>query len=417
MYSQEIVILYCFITITCVCSLHAIHRANTKVNQHYASYCNRVTYSIRQSKLPSEYALQHASSVQDDIINSSLTDSVSRRNASSRRIVSITAIGVVVIGIAAKLIYRYNKAEVLNTISIIKTLDNQLPPVSNYGSWKYFFAGALCAAYSHGITTPIDVVKTKMQQLPDKYPKNVLHASKMIVQEEGIFFLLQGIWPTIIGYGIEGALKFGCYETLKRALGRYTPYKLLNFVVASVAAGFIASLILCPMEETRIRMVSDKTWHDMNFFTAMWQSSNGNFMETFDGLNAMLCKQIPYTISKQVFFDMFAELFYSYARFWSINTSDVQWVISLSAALTTSVISCLVSQPGDMILTATYMKRDKRSLGIRYIIKKIYKEYGLGGFFLGLQARMLHVVTIVTSQLVIYDIIKVALGLVVTGSM
>lgn len=31
--------------------------------------------------------------------------------------------------------------------------------VSGPGAWKYYVAGGICAAFSHGITTPIDVVK------------------------------------------------------------------------------------------------------------------------------------------------------------------------------------------------------------------------------------------------------------------
>jgi solute carrier family 25 phosphate transporter 3 len=33
--------------------------------------------------------------------------------------------------------------------------------------YRYFVAGGVCAATSHGITTPIDVVKTKMQAQPE----------------------------------------------------------------------------------------------------------------------------------------------------------------------------------------------------------------------------------------------------------
>ena len=33
--------------------------------------------------------------------------------------------------------------------------------------YRFFIAGGVCAATSHGITTPIDVVKTKMQAQPE----------------------------------------------------------------------------------------------------------------------------------------------------------------------------------------------------------------------------------------------------------
>lgn len=59
--------------------------------------------------------------------------------------------------------------------------------------WRYFVAGGICAACSHGITTPIDVVKTKMQTSPEKYTKGVLAAAKSIVAEEGVGILLAGL--------------------------------------------------------------------------------------------------------------------------------------------------------------------------------------------------------------------------------
>ncbi len=59
--------------------------------------------------------------------------------------------------------------------------------------WRYFLAGGICAATSHGITTPIDVVKTKMQTSPEKYKDGVLAAAKDIVKTEGAAFLLAGL--------------------------------------------------------------------------------------------------------------------------------------------------------------------------------------------------------------------------------
>ena len=59
--------------------------------------------------------------------------------------------------------------------------------------WRFFVAGGICAACSHGITTPIDVVKTKMQTDPEKYTKGVLAAAQDIIKTEGALFLLSGL--------------------------------------------------------------------------------------------------------------------------------------------------------------------------------------------------------------------------------
>jgi len=88
---------------------------------------------------------------------------------------------------------------------------------------SYFAAGGISAATSHGMTTPIDVVKTRMQINPKKYGNNVASAAKTLVKEEGVGILAQGLAPTVVGYGIEGALKFGLYELFKPIFGAKEP--------------------------------------------------------------------------------------------------------------------------------------------------------------------------------------------------
>ena len=159
--------------------------------------------------------------------------------------------------------------------------------------WRYFLAGGICAATSHGITTPIDVVKTKMQTSPEKYKDGVISAARDIVKTEGALFLLTGLAPTVVGYGLEGALKFGFYEFFKVLLAKLTPSHFVNFLLASVVAGAVASLVLCPMEETRIKMVGDAAWAKENLISGLLRlvSENG-MLSTFKGLPAMLSKQV-----------------------------------------------------------------------------------------------------------------------------
>ena len=91
-----------------------------------------------------------------------------------------------------------------------------------------------------------------------------------------------------------------------------------------------------------------------------------------------------------------------------------KWLVSVSAAFCASIVACLFSQPGDMILTETYKGDDAGSFG--QVLQKIHQRGGLGEFFRGTQARIVHVGMIITSQLVIYDIVKQLLGLPATGS-
>ena len=62
-----------------------------------------------------------------------------------------------------------------------------------------------------------------MQLNPAKYSGNVMAAAKDIVETEGPAFLLQGLGATVVGYGCEGAMKFGCYELFKPIFGSLTP--------------------------------------------------------------------------------------------------------------------------------------------------------------------------------------------------
>ena len=52
------------------------------------------------------------------------------------------------------------------------------------------------------------------------------------------------IGPTVVGYGLEGALKFGFYETFKGLFRTLTPSKVFNLLAASVVAGGVASIVL-----------------------------------------------------------------------------------------------------------------------------------------------------------------------------
>lgn len=200
--------------------------------------------------------------------------------------------------------------------------------------------------------------------------------------------------------------------------------KGIAFLLASIVAGAVAAVLLCPMESTRIRIVTDKDYADKGLLTGLPKLiKEEGLLSTFAGLWAMLAKQVPYTFGKQVSFDVFAGLLYAFFHNQGDNlawltASTTKWVVSVTAAFIASLFACIFSQPGDMILTETYRKVEpgKKQLSFIQVIDKIYSSGGLPQFFTGTGARIVHVGMIITSQLVIYDLVKQLLGLPATGS-
>jgi solute carrier family 25 phosphate transporter 3 len=241
------------------------------------------------------------------------------------------------------------------------------------------------------------------------------NAALSIIKTEGPSALLAGLAPTVLGYGIEGAMKFGVYEVMKPVMAQVVSDKATAYILASIFAGAIASIILCPMESARIRVVTDKDYKGLSLVQCLPKLiSEDGFLNLFGGLWAMLSKQVPYTMAKQVSFDIVATFLYGVFATKGLAAIDIKWVVSVMAAFVASLFACISSQPGDMILTETYKGRSNS--GFFGVIGNIYKSGGVPAFFTGTGARIVHVSSIITSQLVVYDIVKQLLGLPATGS-
>jgi solute carrier family 25 phosphate transporter 3 len=304
-----------------------------------------------------------------------------------------------------------NYGSSLSTITFASAeLGSQLASAATNLDYRYFLAGGICAATSHGFTTPIDVVKTRMQAEPERYREGVTSAALQILKEDGPSTLLGGLGPTVVGYGIEGAMKFGLYEVLKPVFGELLGQDRegLAFVLSSIVAGAVASIILCPLESTRIRIVTDPSYARTGLLVALPRLiREEGLVSTFSGVWAMLAKQVS--------FDILAQKFYAVIANVGAKAEDFKWIVSVDAAVFASIIACLLSQPGDVILTETYKRKSTKNVFMT--VNDIYNNHGgIAGFFTGTSARILHVGLIITSQLVIYDVIKQLLGLPATGS-
>ncbi|KAF9296900.1 mitochondrial phosphate carrier protein [Mortierella antarctica] len=127
-------------------------------------------------------------------------------------------------------------------------------------------AGAIGCGVTHGVLTPVDVVKTRIQLDSKIYNKGIACIFRQVIQAEGAGALLTGLGPTFTGYFLQGGLKFGGYEFWKKVLIDYVGHenavknRAAIYLVGSGIAEFIADIALCPLEAVRIRLVSQPTF-------------------------------------------------------------------------------------------------------------------------------------------------------------
>ncbi|CAI7600643.1 unnamed protein product [Penicillium viridicatum] len=280
---------------------------------------------------------------------------------------------------------------------------------------RFAFAGAMCCAITHGAATPLDVVKTRIQLDPVTYNRGMLGGFRQVVQNEGAGALLTGFGPTAAGYFLQGAFKFGGYEFFKQqsinALGYETAKnnRTAVYLASAGAAEFIADIALCPLEATRIRLVSQPTFAS-GLLPAMTRILKEEGIGAFySGFGPILFKQVPYTMAKFVVFEKVSEAILSKVNKETLSDGG-KTGINLGSGLIAGLAAAIISQPADTMLSKINKTQGAPGEGTVTRLIKIAKELGIRGSYGGIGARLFMVGSITAGQFAIYGDIKRMLG-------
>ncbi|KAJ6004493.1 hypothetical protein N7522_006138 [Penicillium canescens] len=95
-----------------------------------------------------------------------------------------------------------------------KSTNSETPATTVSSSSSINFAsGAAAAGMATAITNPFDAVKTRLQLMPAKYG-NMVHATRLMLQEDGIRSLFGGLGLRMARKAISSALAWTVYEEL-----------------------------------------------------------------------------------------------------------------------------------------------------------------------------------------------------------
>ena len=209
--------------------------------------------------------------------------------------------------------------------------------------------------------------------------------------------------PTAAGYFLQGAFKFGGYEFFKQQfidkLGYETAAnnRTVVYLASSAAAEFFADIALCPLEATRIRLVSEPTFANGligGFGKIFKQEGIGAF---YSGFGPILFKQVPYTMAKFVVYEKVAELVWK-SLDKDTASDSTKTVVNLGSGLMAGFAAAIISQPADTMLSKINKVKAAPGEGTTSRLIKIGKELGLKGSFAGLPARLFMVGTLTVSS-------------------
>jgi len=284
--------------------------------------------------------------------------------------------------------------------------------------------GALACGLTHAAMTPIDLVKCNIQANPAEFNKGLGAGLKLIYGKRGFGGLMTGWGPTLVGYSIQGSVKFGLYDYFKYKFATFiTPqqayaYRDLLYVSASASAEFFADMGLSAFEAVKVRVqttLDPKTLAPSNFKGLM--DGIPKIVQTegvgalYAGLPPLWMRQIPYTVVKFLGFERAVEMIYkSLPKKKEEYNAAQQLAVTFAGGYIAGVFCAAVSHPADNVVSK--LNKDKTAT-----VSKILKETSTKDLLTkGLSARIIMIGTLTGLQWFIYDGFKKIAGLPTAGA-
>lgn len=286
---------------------------------------------------------------------------------------------------------------------------------------------ALCSSVAHLILTPIDVVKTKVQTKPETYNRGILGTFKQVLKEEGLGTFFDGWEPTFVGFFVAGGLAFFLTEFFRRyyttlatniimttqssseiTAASMIPNLEIPLIVASAAtSGFLCCFVLAPFDAIRIRTVSQPDYADNIFGVVSRMITEEGLPSLFSAVPVWFLKEVPYNTAKFLVFDTSTE--------WLLETypaarEDIllSLLVSLVGGIAGGITATIVSNPADVVVTE--LKKAKTDLSPPEAAELLFQRNGIAAFAKGIQLRMVFYSLLVSLQFLLYDAIRIALG-------
>lgn len=265
-------------------------------------------------------------------------------------------------------------------------------------------AGAVSTSVTHSVMHPLDVLKIKMQSDVALAGLSTREALRAVSQREGLRQLWAGFNANAVGYFAQGFFKFGLYEfnkrTLSAAIERHFPdvdvsrnrYRVPIWIASSAAAEVVACVVLCPLEATKIRLVTDPTYACGAAAALTRVVSDEGALALFRGLYPIMLRQVPYTVVKLAGYEALSTVMGA-----GVAMGALRGIVAGACA-------AAFSQPGDVILSKLCGgSTSARMASCAISVSAVVSSLTLPELFVGLAPRAAVCAAICAGQFFLYE--------------
>ena len=219
---------------------------------------------------------------------------------------------------------------------------------------------------------------------------------------------------------LVGWFKFGGVEFFKiqfsASLGDEKAWNNRNsiYLASSAMAEFIADIFLCPLEATRIRLVSNPSFASgLAGGAARLMKEEGILKGFYSGFGPILLKQIPYTMAKFAVQGAAAEKIAKdvCGKDLAALQGGTKLGVSLLSGVIAGVAAAIISHPADTLLSKVNKAGAGGEGSIATRLGRIASEIGPYKLMtVGLGARCVMIGTLTAGQFLLFDIVMDAVG-------
>eukprot|EP00532_Pseudo-nitzschia_australis_P007217 CAMPEP_0168167636 /NCGR_PEP_ID=MMETSP0139_2-20121125/2646_1 /TAXON_ID=44445 /ORGANISM="Pseudo-nitzschia australis, Strain 10249 10 AB" /LENGTH=771 /DNA_ID=CAMNT_0008084873 /DNA_START=516 /DNA_END=2831 /DNA_ORIENTATION=- len=286
---------------------------------------------------------------------------------------------------------------------------NQRIDVSTF--LRFCLSGAICCSCVNAALTPLDVIKTKVQIDPVRYPK-ILPSFQSVWNEEGPSTFFTGWLPTLSGHFFAGGVLYATIEAIRRSLIEAAGVNAMSLEVPIILAAAsisstAAAVLYCPFDAVRIRLVAQPNYGANAIETVSRMVREEGIEVLTNAIPVFVAKQVPYAAAKFTIFDLSTEYLY---KIYPLAHEDLKLSlgISLMGGVLAGIAGAIVSNPADAVISE--LKKAKSDQSPQEALQALLDRAGTQALFKGLSIRMVLYSLTAAFQFMIYDGIRFALG-------